>query len=119
MNKILLVDDNEDFLGLVKAVLRGSFEVDTATTAEMGMKMSEENVYNAVVLDVSLPDYTGYYLGTFIRKNLPKIPIAFLTAYDGDVTRENAETMDAQFWRKSDMVMSSKNLIKNVTDLCK
>lgn len=117
MDSILIVDDNEDFLGLAKVALDKHFNVDTARTAEEALHMVKEKIYKAMVLDVSLPDFTGYYLGRKIREYLPSANLAFLTNYDGEVTRENAEEVKATLWKKTDFVKSPKTFYRNIHKL--
>ena len=117
MDRILVVDDNPDFLTLMNKVLSKDFIVDVAATAEGGLSLSELNDYKAIILDVSLPDHTGYFLGKTIRKEKPDTPIAFLTNYDGEVSRENAEDVQAEFWRKSDIVSSLKTFPIKIKEL--
>lgn len=117
MDKILIVDDNADFLGLVDKFLKSEFIVDTASNASDALSLVRDESYKAVILDVSLPDYTGYYLGKQIKKEFPDIPLAFLTNYDGEVTRENAEELDAKFWLKSNIVYSPKKLSADIHNL--
>lgn len=110
MDKILLVDDDPDFLGLIQSILKSEFDVQTAKSAIDGLALVKTEEYSAIILDVSLPDYTGYYLGKLIRKDHPNLPIAFLTNYDGDITRENATDVGAELWKKSDVVSSLSSL---------
>lgn len=58
--KILMVDDEEDFLAtMVKYMQRKKFSVATATTGEAGIKWLMENPVDVVVLDIRLPDLSG------------------------------------------------------------
>lgn len=117
MNKILVVDDNPDFLELVKTYLKEDFTVETASNAIDALAKVHATVYSALILDVSLPDFTGYYLGKLIREESANIPMAFLTNYDGEITRENAEELDAEFWRKSDIINDPKLLAFSIHKL--
>ena len=117
MDRILLVDDDVDFLGLLDLLLKDSFTVDKATSTLEAAELIKMYEYKAVVLDVSLPDFTGYYLGELVRKANPKTPIAFLTNYDGPITRENAEEISAEFWKKTDIIESPKTLVDKIKSL--
>jgi K+-sensing histidine kinase KdpD len=57
---ILIVDDDLDFLGVIKRILetRG-FEVETAPSASKAISRMKERFFNAAILDISLPDADG------------------------------------------------------------
>lgn len=120
MKNILLVDDSEETRDLVKMIFIGTEEelhIDYASTSKKAIELFNQNVYNACILDVSLPDLTGYYLGQLIRKACPEMPIAFLTNYDGDLTKENADFINAKFWVKSTVFGTPMQLKNMVTSL--
>src|SRR5688500_16353891 len=103
MRHILLVDDSQETRELVQMVFNGveDIQLDYAVSSSQAIDMFNANSYNACVLDVSLPDITGYYLGQLIRTVCPEMPIAFLTNYEGTFTKENAGIINAHFWAKS------------------
>jgi DNA-binding response OmpR family regulator len=58
--KILMVDDEEDFLAtMVKYMRRKKISVSTAGTGEAGIAWLMENPVDVVVLDIKLPDMSG------------------------------------------------------------
>lgn len=67
--------------GLVYALKKEGYEVETARTVVEAERMWAEGKYDLVILDVSLPDGTGFALCEKIRQT-SKIPIMFLTAAD-------------------------------------
>lgn len=67
--------------GLVYALKKEGYEVETARTVVEAERMWAEGKYDLVILDVSLPDGTGFALCEKIRQ-ISKIPIMFLTAAD-------------------------------------
>ncbi len=111
------MDDNPDFLDLMQNYLKDDFALETAMTAMDALAKVHNNQYNALILDVSLPDYTGYYLGKRVREAGENIPIAFLTNYDGEIIRENAEELNAEFWKKSDIINDPSLLVLNIKKL--
>ena len=80
--KILIVEDDLSLLtGLSFAVKKQGYELDIAKTrleAEAGF---ENGKYDLVILDVSLPDGSGFDICKKIRET-SKVPIIFLTAAD-------------------------------------
>lgn len=78
-HKILVIDDEPDLLHLVEARLKtGGFEVFTALGPQEGLIRIREKSPDLIILDVLMPQMTGYQLVREI-KNLPepfrKIPI--------------------------------------------
>jgi CheY-like chemotaxis protein len=84
MSKILIIDDDPDFLYAVQMVLeRAGFEVDTATTPEGGITKVQSTEPDLVVLDVLMPsEYEGFEVARVIREELliTDMPILILSA---------------------------------------
>lgn len=83
MKNILLIEDNESILkGLVYSLKQERFKVTTAMTIKDSKNLLESNnIYNLIILDISLPDGSGFDLCKYIKSNY-NIPIIFLTAKD-------------------------------------
>lgn len=78
--KILVVDDEENILETVELKLRKEgYTVFTAGTAEDGMRLYRLVKPDLLILDVMLPQRSGFELATAIRKD-SKVPVIFLTA---------------------------------------
>lgn len=82
MSKIFFVEDDLSLIsGLSFALKKQEYEVDNARTIDGAEKLWQDDKYDLAILDVSLPDGTGYQLCEKIRLT-SKIPIIFLTAAD-------------------------------------
>lgn len=83
MKNILLIEDNESILkGLIYSLEQERFKVTTAMTIKDSKNLLESNnIYNLIILDISLPDGSGFDLCKYIKSNY-NIPIIFLTAKD-------------------------------------
>jgi two-component system OmpR family response regulator len=80
--RILLVDDEEDFLEATsKRLRRRGFEVRTATRCEEAMPAVEEGWPGVVVLDVMLPDTDGMECLRRMKRAAPRLPVVMLTAH--------------------------------------
>lgn len=90
--KILLIDDNEDVLTLVKDILNStSFECITATTAMEGLEKASQEKPRLILLDLMLPKMSGLGFLREIKNNseLKTIPVvAFSTLGDEDIASE-------------------------------
>ncbi|MXP74067.1 response regulator [Lachnospiraceae bacterium WCA-9-b2] len=82
MKQILLVEDDLSLInGLSFAVKKAGYELDVAHTKSEAGEMWEEGKYDLAVLDVSLPDGSGFDICKSIRQT-SKMPVMFLTAMD-------------------------------------
>lgn len=85
MNRLLLVEDDEALaLGIEFTLKDEGYEVIRASTLEEGKALFEEGKPELIILDVNLPDGSGYDLCKYIRKK-SDTPIIFLTALDEEV----------------------------------
>lgn len=81
-HKILMVEDDLSLInGLTFAIRKQGYEVDVARTSLEMDTLWENGKYDMVILDVSLPDGSGFDICRKIRSS-SKVPIMFLTAAD-------------------------------------
>ncbi|WP_338085906.1 response regulator [Gloeocapsopsis dulcis] len=83
--RILVVDDLVDNLFLLQTFLEAEgFEVETADSGSQALSQISTKLPDLVLLDVMLPDISGYEVTRQIRQNhnLPFIPILLVTAHD-------------------------------------
>lgn len=82
MKRILFVEDDLSLInGLSFAMKKEGYEISVARTRREAEQSWLDGSYDLVILDVSLPDGTGYDLCQTIRQT-SKVPIMFLTAAD-------------------------------------
>ena len=82
MKWILLVEDDLSLInGLFFAVKKQGYTLDVAHTKDEADRLWENGAYDLVILDVSLPDGSGFDICKRIRQ-ASKVPIMFLTAMD-------------------------------------
>lgn len=80
--KILLVEDDLSLInGLSFAIRKQGYELDIARTVLETEEIFADKKYDLIILDVSLPDGSGFDICKKIRK-ISKVPIIFLTAAD-------------------------------------
>ncbi len=82
MTKILLVEDDKNIAITISYYLQQEgFTINTAKTVKEGIEKIKNNEYDLMLLDINLPDGTGYALYQEM-KNIQEIPTIFLTALD-------------------------------------
>ena len=82
MKHIFFVEDDLSLInGLSFAIRKQGYELTTARTREEAERLWAKGGYDLVILDVTLPDGSGFDLCRKIRES-SKVPIMFLTAAD-------------------------------------
>ena len=86
LNKILLVDDDDDLRDALAEQLVATEEFDTfeADSGASAMERVRDEQYDLVILDVGLPDTDGRELCKRMRKAGVKCPVLMLTGHDSD-----------------------------------
>jgi two-component system OmpR family response regulator len=88
--RILIVEDELKMAGLLKRGLEEEgHAVDSALTGAEAIWLGTENEYDAIVLDVMLPDSDGFEVCRNLREAGKWAPIIMLTARDGVNDRVN------------------------------
>jgi two-component system OmpR family response regulator len=92
--RLLLVED-EPRLGraLVRGLSAEGFAVDLATDGRDGLEQARHGDYDAVVLDVMLPELSGFEVVRALREDRNWVPVLMLSAKDGEY--DQAEGLDA------------------------
>ena len=79
--KILIVDDEKDFLDIMAERLDArDMDVFTATSAEEALKMVLKESYDAVIMDFMMPEMDGFTALKLFKETRPDLPIILLTA---------------------------------------
>lgn len=85
MSNILLLEDDLSLInGLSFALKKQGFELGVARTLKEADDLWTDGKYDLLILDVSLPDGTGFEFCKKVRQ-VSKVPIIFLTAADEEV----------------------------------
>jgi two-component system OmpR family response regulator len=81
--RVLVVEDAVKVARLLESGLaEQGFAVDVVGTGAEGVWMAQENSYDAVLLDVSLPDIDGFAVCERLRASGQWVPVLMLTARD-------------------------------------
>lgn len=86
--KILVVDDREDNLFSIEAILeKDNYTIIKANSGRAALKiLLQQHDFSLILMDVQMPDLNGFETATIIyeRDKLKAIPIIFITAHDYD-----------------------------------
>jgi two-component system OmpR family response regulator len=86
--RVLMIEDDAALARLVAEYLRPlGFEVAASGTASDGLRRLEQEAYDAVLLDVMLPDLDGFEVCKRMRAEGVDVPVLFLTALDATEDR--------------------------------
>ncbi|QDO95978.1 response regulator transcription factor [Ferrovibrio terrae] len=82
--RLLLIEDETALLDLIqRSLARAGFTVDTAGAAEGARDALAASRYDAIVLDLGLPDEDGLVILKDLRTKRDTTPVLILTARDG------------------------------------
>lgn len=80
--KILLVDDDKDIVATLKeCFIDFNYIVETATTGEEALAKAISNDYDLVMLDISLPDFSGMDVLKQIKEQKSCLPVLVMTGH--------------------------------------
>jgi DNA-binding NtrC family response regulator len=84
--RILFVDDEKDFVEVVAERLRGrEIDVDTAFSGPEGIEQVKAHEYDAILLDLAMPEMDGMETMKQMLAHDPKLQIIILTG-EGSVS---------------------------------
>lgn len=84
---ILIVDDDEDLSFIIGEMLESyGYEVSRAENASKAFDMLSENKYHLVLLDINLPETTGFEICKELRK-VSSVPVIFASARTSETDR--------------------------------
>ncbi len=79
--KVLLIDDEKDFLDIMAERMEArGMDVSTATSAEDALEMLLTDSYDAVIMDLMMPEMDGFKALKLFKEKKPEVQIILLTA---------------------------------------
>ena len=98
--KILMIEENPRDFNLIEEYLsnnKGSeFTLSSSKTLQLGLKRLSQEIFDLILLDLSLPDSHGIETFVTVHKEAKNIPIVILTGYPDDSLSINAVKLGAQ-----------------------
>lgn len=82
IEKILMIDDEEDFLAVMSERLKArNMQVSTASSAKEGLEKATSGTYDAVILDLMMPEMDGIETLKILKEKKPELEVILLTGH--------------------------------------
>lgn len=79
--KILIIEDDQRIAQLLtRGLTNKGFEIEVAYNGLLGLRRAQAVSFDLVILDINLPEMSGYEVCKRIRESKPILPILMLTA---------------------------------------
>jgi PAS domain S-box-containing protein len=112
---VLLIEDINGYSSLLKRILfHADIIVDIADSLEIGLQMAAQNTYQAILLDLGLPDSQGLNTFTEFNAHLPDIPVIIFTGNDNEQLAARAVQQGAQDYLIKGTYLSQGEAGKNL-----
>jgi len=90
--KLLLVDDDESYLNIVKKILtKMEYAAEVAASSKEALKILEKEKYSLIITDLDMPGLDGVELCKQIKENDSKSIVYALSGYITDYDTEDLE----------------------------
>lgn len=119
MARILVIEDDKQIVKHLEILLEEEgFRVDSALTKKEALHKIEKDKYDLILLDITLPDGSGYSLCTSIRHG-KNIPVIMLTAMDDEASIVTGFDLGADdYITKPFKPMELVSRVKNILRRC-
>ena len=81
--KVLIIEDDRILSDTIKQCIIKLYDINQAYDGYNGYIMAKEPIYDIIILDLMLPEMSGYEVLKKLRDNKIYTPILILTAKDG------------------------------------
>jgi CheY-like chemotaxis protein len=103
MPRILIVDDENDFIELLQYKLAGhGYDLIVANDGVHALSQARQMKPDLILLDILLPDLDGLSVCEILKRqpSTKKIPVIFMSALSSDVTRRTVAMHAEDFFTK-------------------
>ena len=120
--KILLIDDDWDFVEATKMLLESRYKVAVAYTGDEGLKKARKEKPDLIILDIIMPTKDGFMVCEELKKDpqLGKIPVMLLTSFSqrmAETTTSVAQALTTEAEDYVDKPVSPEELFQRVEKL--
>lgn len=81
--KILLIDDDEDFVEINRTILETKYDVSVAYSAQEGLEKAKSAMFDLIIVDLIMEERDSGFVFTYEIRNDPRlqhIPIILITS---------------------------------------
>ncbi|MGC8492467.1 MAG: response regulator [Syntrophobacteraceae bacterium] len=115
MARILIVDDDEDFLRLLSEYMQSvGFEHEVAAGAQQARSCLEKFHYDVVISDFNMPGESGHDLFRYVTSAYPQTKFALMTGHDLKIKRESLSLGVHAFLQKPFYLSELRQTIRNL-----
>src|SRR5699024_12870485 len=118
MKKLLVIDDNLDFLGFLTSALEKYFEVYTATGVKDALRLLQYQKVEAICSDYNMKDGTGLDLLEDIRHKGISVPFRLMTCDDDYLIKQQAQLYGGACCCKTEYNLFIKIIACENVDMC-
>ncbi len=120
-HKILILDDDDDWLTLSRemlAALPSRPEILTANNGKRALSLLESEPVRLLICDLKMPRIDGLQILSIVRRRYPELRTVVLSALEDEEFRSRAYALGVDlFWIKMDMQRNSKLFIECLESL--
>ena len=80
-SKVLIIDDEETITRILDKMLRNDYEVHVANEGKSALDLAQTHVFDAIVVDLVMPEMDGHEVITRVSRIDPDIPCVVITGY--------------------------------------
>ncbi len=113
MKKILIVEDDVTFLGILSHALRSQFEIYEACDVNAALKYLENISVDLICSDYNMPDGTGLELLEQLHRSGKKIPFILMSGMEDSFVIHSVRLYGGTFCNKTDpnLLITIRNMI--------
>jgi two-component system response regulator GlrR len=118
MEKILVVDDDNNILRVIKLRLEAEgYQVTTAGKAKVALELANDDVFDFALVDLKLNGTDGIQLMENLHQLYPEMPVIILTAYGTiesavEAMRKGAYTYITKPFNDDELLMHTRNCLE-------
>jgi CheY-like chemotaxis protein len=120
-SKILLVDDDQDFLEVYWEILKrlpSGPEVHTASSGARALALLESESFNLLIVDLNMPKMDGLQVIAIARRKYPQLKIVVWTCIADEQFRARAYGMGVdQYWQKPSAEQERQHFLDSVESM--
>ncbi len=87
--RLLLIEDDRSIASALSQALKTTYVVEVANTGKSGIYKTDSEYYDAIILDLCLPDIYGLAVCQQLRERGVRVPVLILSGESGVLTKIN------------------------------